>query len=230
MRLLRRTGPTGGSEMSDDSAPLRIGFRSRRDSLSSDPPMVHDLVMDRAAASPQDDDVAQLIAAVAGGDQTALRSLYDRTSSRLYAITYRLLRSEQEAEEVVQDVYVSVWRRASDFDPGRGQPLAWLATITRNRAIDRLRRKRLPESDLSAAERIADDGPTALDLALAGERREQLGTCLEELEERHRALIRTAFIDGLSYSDLATRENVPLGTMKSWIRRSLLRLRGCMER
>ncbi len=192
--------------------------------------MVHDRAMDRADSSNSGDDVAQLITAVAGGDQAALRNLYDQTASRLYAIGYRLLRSEQEAEEVVQDVYVSVWRRAGDFDPNRGQPLAWLATIARNRAVDRLRRKRLPASGLDAASHVADDSPTALDLALAGERREQLGACLDELEDQHRTLIRTAFVEGLSYSELAAQENVPLGTMKSWIRRSLLRLRGCMER
>lgn len=192
--------------------------------------MVHDPAMDRADPPSQGDEIAQLIAAVARGDQAAFRSLYDQTASRLYAIGLRLLRSEQEAEEIVQDAYVSVWRRAGDFDPRRGQPLAWLATIARNRAVDRLRRKRLPLSGLDAADQIADDDPSALDLALAGERREQLGLCLDELEERPRALIRTAFVDGLSYSELADREQVPLGTMKSWIRRSLLRLRGCMER
>ena len=101
--------------------------------------------------------------------------------------------------------------------------------VARNKAIDRLRRRTLPSEAIDAAAEIADDGPTAFDLVQQGQDSARLAGCLDELEEKPRAMIRAAFLDGASYPELAEREGVPLGTMKSWIRRALLRLRGCLE-
>lgn len=171
-----------------------------------------------------------LLTQVAGGDRSALEALYRRTARKLYGVTLRILRSEADAEEVVQDVYVAIWNKAGSYDPGKGSAITWLAVLARNRAIDRLRRKRLPSAGLDAATDVADPSPSALDLVLSTERRERLQACLGELDERQRALIRTAFLDGITYDALAQRENVPLGTMKSWIRRGLLKLRGCLDR
>jgi RNA polymerase sigma-70 factor (ECF subfamily) len=185
---------------------------------------------DASAPDREGGELAVLIGGVAQGDRSALRNLYERTSAKLYGIGLRILRSEADAEEVMQDVFVTVWHRAGSFDRERGSAIAWLSTLARNRAIDRIRRKRLPSTDLTAANDVQDDAPSALDTALGAEQRGRLEACLGQLDERPRRLIQTAFLDGMTYSDLAEQEKVPLGTVKSWIRRSLLRLRECMDR
>ena len=174
-------------------------------------------------------ELVTLLEAIAAGDRTALSALYDRTSAKLYGICLRLLGSEPEAEDALQETYVTVWRNAARFDPGKAGAITWLAVVARNKAIDRLRRRTLPSEAIDAAAEIADDGPTAFDLVQQGQDSARLAGCLDELEEKPRAMIRAAFLDGASYPELAEREGVPLGTMKSWIRRALLRLRGCLE-
>jgi len=179
---------------------------------------------------PEDSQLARLMAAVAAGDSAALADLYRRTSAKLYGICLRILGSEAEAEEALQEAFVTVWRRASSFDLSKASPITWLSVLTRNKAIDRLRARRLPADTIEAANDIADDGPSAFELIEAAQDRERLAHCLGELDEQPRAAIRAAFFDGLTYQELAERGEVPLGTMKSWIRRSLIRLRGCLER
>ncbi len=188
-------------------------------------------VMDQAGGvKGRPDQLAELMTAVSAGDGAALADLYARTSAKLYGICLRVLGSEAEAEEALQDAFVTVWRRASSFDRAKASPITWLSVLTRNKAIDRLRSRRLPTADLDAANDVADDSASAFDLLEAAEDRERLAHCLGELEEQPREAIRAAFLDGATYSELAERQSVPLGTMKSWIRRGLLRLRGCLER
>ena len=115
------------------------------------------------------------------------------------------------------------------FEVGRASPITWLAVMTRNRAIDRKRRAVLPTEPIDAAAEFADDRPLASEIAEQQEESNRLHHCLDELDERARSLIRDAFLGGASYPDLAAREAVPLGTMKSWIRRGLQRLKGCLE-
>lgn len=175
-------------------------------------------------------ELVPLLRAISGGDRDALKTLYGRTSAKLFGICVHLLRSDSEAEEVLQDVYITVWQKAGSFEPGRASPITWLAVLARNKAIDRLRLRRLPTDTIDAAADVPDSGASALELLERSEERERLNHCLEELEERQRAMIRAAFMDGATYPELAEREKVPLGTMKSWIRRGLIRLRGCLER
>lgn len=175
-------------------------------------------------------ELAPLMQAVAAGDRDALADLYGRTSAKLYGICIRLLGSEPEAEEVLQDVYVTVWKKAGSFDRDKASPITWLAVLARNKAIDRLRRQRAPTTTMDDAPDLADDSPSALEILERDEDQRRLNTCLDELEEQQRASIRAAFLDGATYPQLAEREQVPLGTMKSWIRRGLIRLRGCLER
>ena len=189
-----------------------------------------DAQMDRPVIDLRQGELALLMGAVASGDRRAFGTLYQQTSAKLYGICLRLLGSDAEAQEVLQDVYVTVWRKAAQFDPGRASAITWLATLARNRAIDRLRARRPSGDDLDAAAEVADDGPSALAIIEQDEDAARLARCLDELEERARAMIRSAFFDGATYAELADREAVPLGTMKSWIRRGLLRLRGCLER
>jgi RNA polymerase sigma-70 factor (ECF subfamily) len=175
--------------------------------------------------------LADTLTAVAGGDRAAMADLYQRTSSKLFGICLRLLGSEAEAEEVLQETYVTVWRKAAAFDSGKASAITWLAILARNKAIDRLRvRGPRPHAGLDEATEIVDPGASALDLLEDAQERHRLTLCLDELEQRTGKMIRAAFLDGATYPDLAEREGVPLGTMKSWIRRGLLRLRGCLER
>lgn len=174
--------------------------------------------------------LASLIAAIAGGDGSALEDLYRRTSAKLFGIALRVLGSEAEAEEVVQDVYLIVWRKAGLFDAARASPITWLSVMARNRAIDRIRRRRGVQVSADEAGAIADDAASAFDIAAQAQDGRRLHLCLDELDEQPRAMIRSAFLDGHSYSQLADREGVPLGTMKSWIRRGLQKLRACLER
>ena len=174
--------------------------------------------------------LARLLGEVARGDRGALSRLYALTSARLFGLCMRVLRSEPDAEEVLQEVYVRVWTRAGQYDPERAGAMSWLAGIARNGAIDRIRGRKPGGVPIDAANDVADESPSAIDLIEKAEDGRRLGGCLDELEERPRAMIRAAFFDGLSYAELAERETVPLGTMKSWIRRGLLRLKGCLER
>jgi RNA polymerase sigma-70 factor (ECF subfamily) len=191
--------------------------------------------MDRAMERPvtelrSSDELAALIGAVAAGDRAAFRAVYERTSAKLYGICLRLLGSEAEAEDVLQEAYVTVWRNARRFDSAKASAITWLAVIARNKAIDRLRRRRPVADGLEAAAEVPDDGPLATAVIEQKDDARRLAHCLDELDERARAMIRAAFLDGASYPELAEREGVPLGTMKSWIRRGLMRLKGCLER
>jgi RNA polymerase sigma-70 factor (ECF subfamily) len=189
------------------------------------------IAMDAPRGSEEGRRLAGALAAIAAGDREAMALLYRATSAKLYGICLRLLGSEAEAEEVLQEAYVAIWRKAASFDAARASPITWLAVLARNKAIDRLRARRGPAADdLDAALDIPDEAPLAPELIDRQRDGKRLALCLAELEEKSAAAIRAAFLDGLSYPDLAAREGVPLPTMKSWIRRGLLRLRGCLER
>ena len=186
---------------------------------------------------PTEQDAArgQLVAAlarIASGDRAALQLVYRDTAAKLFGVCLRILRDHGEAEEVLQEVYITVWRRAATFDPGRASPITWLVAIARNRAIDRLRStaKARAMQPIEDALDIGDPSPGALAQVEMSQEHRRLIDCLDDLEPRHADAIRAAFLDGATYEELANRLGVPLGTMKSWIRRSLIRLRECLER
>lgn len=171
------------------------------------------------------------IARVAGGDRAALRLVYSETSAKLFGVCLRILGDRSEAEDVLQDVYLTVWRKAASFDETVASPITWLVAIARNRSIDRLRSDASrAHAPIEAAAEVPDAGLSALEQLEIGEDQVRLKDCLQELEERQSAAIRSAFLDGFTYEELAMRNRVPLGTMKSWIRRGLLKLRACLER
>jgi RNA polymerase sigma-70 factor (ECF subfamily) len=177
----------------------------------------------------------QLVAAinrVAGGDRAAPRLVYTETSPKLFGICLRILGDKSEAEDVLQDVYLTVWRKAASFDEGVASPITWLVAIARNRSIDRLRSQAMFRSNvpIEAALDVPDASPSAIEQLEISDDQARLRDCLEELEQRQSAAIRAAFLDGFTYEQLAEKASVPLGTMKSWIRRGLLKLRACLER
>jgi RNA polymerase sigma factor (sigma-70 family) len=170
------------------------------------------------------------IARIAGGDRQALQFLYRETSAKLFAVCHRILNDRGEAEDVLQEVYIAIWRHARAFDPDRASPITWLVAIARNRSIDRLRSGPLAKGlrDLDEAAEVSDSAPTALAQLEASQEYRRLLDCLDELEPQHANAIRSAFFGGATYGELAQQMSVPVGTMKSWIRRSLLRLRECL--
>lgn len=165
------------------------------------------------------------------GDQTALEEIYQATSAKLFGICLRILGDEREAEDAVQEVYVSLWRKADRYDPDRGSPISWLAMFARNRAIDRLRSGKVRQGAVSVDEaaEVPDAAPLADALVEQGQQSERVHHCIGTLDERASNAIRSAFFWGATYAELAARADVPLSTMKSWIRRGLARLKTCLE-
>ena len=189
--------------------------------------------MDRPStnASYERDQLSDALARVAGGSRPALEDVYRRTSAKLFGICLRILPERSEAEDALQEIYLNVWRRAGSFDPAKASPITWLAALARNRSIDRLRSLRAKQADgIEGAMEVADDRPGALDLLESAEDGRRMAGCLDELEARQNEAIRASFYGGASYPELADKAGVPLGTMKSWIRRGLLRLKACLER
>jgi RNA polymerase sigma-70 factor (ECF subfamily) len=180
-------------------------------------------------ASPGAAALAALLARAADGDAAAFRDFYDRTAAKLFGIIARILVEQGEAEDVLQEVYVTVWRKAAEFDPARASPVTWAATIARNRAIDRLRaRNSRPTAPIDEAAEVRDAAPLADAMIDSGREASRLHAALAGLEPRHAAAIRSCYFEGLSYEALAARENLPVGTLKSWVRRGLLRMRGAL--
>jgi len=188
-------------------------------------------------------EVAALLARSALGDRAAFARLYERTSSQLFAVVLRIQRDRALAEELLQEVYVAVWKAAGQFDAARSQPLTWLVSIARNRAIDSLRRAQTQPMLLSATrgsddedddgpdaiEREADAGAGPLELLDRACQARELTRCIEGLSAAQRQSVALAFYDGLSHAEVAEQLRQPLGTVKSWLRRGLLALRDCLD-
>ena len=176
------------------------------------------------------EELNRLLIQTGRNDQKAFAELYKRTSSKLFGVCLRMLRDRGEAEEVLQETYTTVWRRAASFDAAKASAITWLITLSRNKAIDRLRQHREELLDNpSRLEEAVDEQPTPAANAEASQEYRRLQHCLDELEPQHRDSVREAFFTGATYNELATRCMVPLGTMKSWIRRSLMQLRTCLD-
>lgn len=171
------------------------------------------------------------MARLAEGDSAALEQIYDATRVKLFGICLRILGDRKEAEDALQDVYINLWQRADRYDPTRASPISWLATFARNRAIDRLRTGKVRGGAVPVEEAapLPDEAPLADALLVDAEQSAQVHQCLDALDERAATHIRSAFFDGFTYAELADQAEVPLGTMKSWIRRGLQKLRTCLE-
>jgi RNA polymerase sigma-70 factor (ECF subfamily) len=172
-----------------------------------------------------------LLAQVALGNRQAFGALYRGTANRLFGICMRVLTERAEAEDALQEVFTTIWRKAAQFDATRANAMTWLAMIARNKAIDRLRAlpARQSRASLELAEELEDPRASPSQQVQAATDRALLENCLERLEPRRRSLIRAAFFDGSTYEELAARVQAPLGSVKSWIRRGLLQLRECLE-
>jgi RNA polymerase sigma factor (sigma-70 family) len=166
----------------------------------------------------------QLIARIAAADPAALAEFYDMTAGRVYALALRITAQRTTAEEVVSDVYLQVWRQAGRYDPKRGRALVWLLTICRSRALDALRKHTPGDQTVDTEIEIAG-GEEPLDILLASERRHGVYSALAMLSVEQRQLLTLAFYRGLSHSQLAAHTGMPLGTVKSLLRRAIQTLK-----
>lgn len=174
---------------------------------------------------------AELVRAIAQGDEQAFASLYHRYSSTLLGFLIRILDSLPEAEDVLQEVFVHVWRRAADFDETRGRVFTWLATIARSRAVDRLRAKGTRDrKEAEASHEPPGDVADAVDDAIRREQREVLLDALDSIPEGQRHALLLAYFEGLSQSEIAERTGTPLGTVKTRTRDGLRKLRDLLRK
>lgn len=174
--------------------------------------------------------LAEALVRTGKGDRSAFEIVYRATSAKLFGVCLRIFPDKAEAEEALQEAYLTIWNKAASFEAGRASPISWLVAVTRNRAIDRLRSKgKAGLAPLDEASEVADPAPLADAQMLSASDSLMLNGCINDLNQRDAHFIRCAFLGGATYADLAVREGEPLGTIKSRIRRALLKLRSCME-
>ena len=186
------------------------------------------LATDTAAIRARDQDLISLVEQVAAGDQAALATLYDTTNRLVYGLILRVLSDTSSAEEVLLDVYTQVWRQAASYDTTRGTPLAWLTTIARSRAIDRLRSGWQDQQRKEPLETLGDavaDAANPEETTVASERQRLVRAALAELSPEQREVIELAYYSGLSHSEIAEKLNQPLGTVKTRTRLGMMKLR-----
>jgi len=180
--------------------------------------------------------LAALMARVALGDQAAFAELYAQTSPHLYGVAVRILKDGALAEEILQEAFVSVWHHAGSYDAAKSQPSTWLAAVIRNRCLDLMRRRELDTVTMTTDD---DDGrefdlpsgdPTPVEMLMAGADAQAVRDCVDALDAGPKQAIALAFYQGLSHAELADHLRQPLGTVKSWVRRALERLKGCLDR
>ena len=188
-------------------------------------------------STPQPDrELMELLDRIAAQEDSALKRLYERTSSPLFGLALRIVRNRDVAEDVLQEAFLSIWRGAGNYRASLSPPMAWMGLIVRSRGLDFLRRRASQRTHLTQeidevmADTLALDAPTPMDTAQASEQAWALHQCLVKLENRQREVVSLAYVRDLSHSELALQLKLPLGTVKTWIRRGLEQLRTCMAR
>jgi RNA polymerase sigma-70 factor (ECF subfamily) len=185
-------------------------------------------------------ELSRLLARAGLGDRAAFAALYAQTSAHLLGVVMRIQRDRAQAEDILQEVYVNVWRAAQSFDAAQSQPLTWLTSIARNRAIDSLRRSNTQpqlqanfaagtDEETDVYDAVADDALGPLDLLSRASEARALSDCMQALSAQQRQSVALAFFDGLSHAEVAANLRQPLGTVKSWVRRALLSLKSCLD-
>ncbi len=192
-----------------------------------------------AVAAPTEKSVrlTALLSRIALGDQAAFGEFYEKTSPHLYGVALRILRIPSAAEEILQEAYVNVWHHAGSYEAARSQPLTWLTTIVRNRCLDQLRRRELEtvslasnDDDDAPAYDPPSEAPSPAAMLLAGAEARSVRDCVDQLDAGPKQAIALAFYHGMSHAELAQQLREPLGTVKSWVRRGLEKLKSCLDR
>lgn len=175
-------------------------------------------------------DFDALIGRVALGDRAAFTHLYHASSPKLFAVCLRILRDRTDAEEALQEIYIKIWQRARSFATRSGTATSWLVAIARNHAIDVIRARRPAAQDIDDLSEALDDGaPNPEEVAAIRDEGRRIDDCMKRLQAPQADAVRRAYVEGLSYLELANELKVPLNTVRTWLRRSLLKLRECME-
>ncbi len=175
-------------------------------------------------------ELSDLIGRVALGDRAAFRLLYDKTSAKLFSVVLRILRDRAGAEDCVQEVYVKIWNNASKYTVSGYSPITWLAAIARYDAIDRIRAAKNQAVDVEDIAEFASDAPDPEAISVGASEMRRITFCLDELKPDHAAAVRSAYVDGYSYQELADQYKMPINTVRTWLRRSLQSLKACLER
>lgn len=175
--------------------------------------------------------LAELLARCALGDREAFERLYRNSSAKLFGVSLRILRRRDWAEEVLQEAFLRIWYNAGDFNPALSSPMTWMSAIVRNRSLDWLRRPGLQAGTLDEAliESWPDESPGPLARLQSAREARALAACLEGLEAKQQRAVTLAFMHGLTHPELAAQMGAPLGSVKTWVRRGLARLRDCLE-
>ena len=183
-----------------------------------------------------DSTLIALIDRVALRDEKALRVLYELTSSKLYGVAVRVVTNREWAEDVLQEAFINIWKIAGDYKATLSPPMAWMALVVRSRGLDFLLRRaseradRMQELDDVISDTVAGDSPNPMDTAQASQQAIALHNCLSQLDNKQREVVSLAYMRDMSHGELAEQLKLPLGTVKTWIRRGLEQLRGCMAK
>lgn len=172
--------------------------------------------------------ITDLIARCALRDRAAFRALYEKTSAKLFGVALRILRDRAETEEAIQEIYIKIWQKADRYVSGNTSPISWLCAVARNHALDIVRARRPVAEDIDVAMDIADLGPSPEKQTETAQEGTRIEHCLATLEPDRADAVRGAYLDGFSYEELAQRHAVPINTMRTWLRRSLIKLRECL--
>ena len=181
-----------------------------------------------------DSQLIALLDRIALADELALKELYGLTSSKLYGVAVRVVTNREWAEDVLQEAFLNIWKVAGTYKASLSPPMAWMGLLVRSRGLDFLRRRasdradRMQELDEVITDTVAGDSPNPMDTTQASEQAWALHQCLSQLENKQREVVSLAYLRDLSHSELAEQLKLPLGTVKTWIRRGLEQLRGCM--
>lgn len=177
----------------------------------------------------QSDELLLLISATAQGDKKAFAQLYENTSSKLFAISLKMLTNRAQAEEVLQDAFVKIWHNASEYNSTKGTVISWMISIVRYRCLDILRYNKVRKEELlpDGGESVNQMGDESIEVDYDSD--SKLVNCIEELEVQQKQVIHLAYYRGLSHTELVKQTSLPLGTIKSWIRRGLQQLQRCLS-
>ena len=177
-----------------------------------------------------DNDIRELIALCGLKNRAAFVQLYHQTSAKLFGVVLRILKNRSDAEDALQEVYVKIWNNADKFAGDHYSPMSWLIVVARNHAIDIIRARKPGSADIDEVPDLSDDRKTPEEEVINASEGERINNCLSELDQQKADAVRGAYVEGYSYEELAERYSVPLNTMRTWLRRSLISLRKCLER
>lgn len=174
-------------------------------------------------------DIGNLISQCALNNRAAFTELYNLTSGKLFGVVLRILNNRAEAEDALQEIYVKIWNNSDKFAVNQYSPMSWLIVVARNHAIDVIRARKPIAVDIDDAFDVSDDSKTPEQEAMNTSEGKRIDNCLQELDEQKAQAVRGAYVEGYSYEELAERFSVPINTMRTWLRRSLISLKECLE-